>query len=142
MFKKYKENLMNRIARHCETMYTPINSYDMVLGKLLFNSKCHLNSVQAVKENKAKEVYFCVCVAKEDKDVIVHFINKDNDDKYVDNTLGWCYEAYNYYIVRKIEYYEYNRISDILNNMKKELVFKHSNKIMRSLAKIYWNDYV
>jgi hypothetical protein len=142
MFNKYKEKVINRIIRHCMTTYTPIDLDDMVLGDLLFNRKCHLNAVQRVKENKAKEVYLCVCIARESNDVIVHFINKNEDDKYVDNTLGWCYKAYTYYIVRKIEENEYNNISDILANMKKELVFKHSNKIMRKLAQIDYDNYV
>lgn len=142
MFNKYKRKVMNRIIRHCMTTYTPIDLDDMILGDLLFNRKCHLNAVQRVKENKAKEVYLCVCIARESNDVIVHFINKNEDDKYTDNTLGWCYKAYNYYIVRKIEEHEYNNISDILVDMKKELVFKHSNKIMRKLAKIDHDDYV
>lgn len=142
MFNKYKEKVINRIVRHCKTIYTPIDSEDMILGDLLFNRKCHLNAVQRVKEGKAEEVYLCVCIAKENNDTIVHFINKDKDGKYVDNTLGWCYKAYTYYIVRKIEEYEYNSVSDILGDMKKELVFKHSNKVMRRLAKIDYDNYI
>lgn len=140
--KKYREEVINRIARYCRISYNPIEFKDMVLGDLLFNSKCHLNAVQRVKENKAKEVYLCVCIDKNNNDTIVHFINKDNDNKYVDNTLGWCYKDYDYYIIRKIKRYEYDNISNILIDTKKELVFKHSNKIMRKLTKIDYNNYI
>lgn len=139
--KKYKEKIAIRIVNHCRTMYEPLSHEDMVLGRIVYNARCHLNAVQAVKEGKAKDVYMCICTDK-DSDSFVHFINKDNDGKYVDNTLGWQYEELFYYVVRKIHPTEYPNIGDILMGMKRELVFKHSNSFMRKLFKIKYSDIV
>ena len=142
MFSKYREKVIMRIIRHSKTLYTLIDESFMTLGLLTYNRRCHLNAVQAVLEERAKEVYLCVCINKQNNDTIVHFINKNNNDEFVDNTLGWRYKEYDYYIVRKINSCEYDNIENILEGMKKELVFNHSNKIMRKLSKIYWDNFI
>jgi hypothetical protein len=104
---KYRKKIKKRIDKYCETNYEKISKENMIMGKGLFNQRCQLNAVQQVKENNANEVYMVLC-SNEATYPFVHFINK-NDDKYIDNTLGWELDVYDYYIIRKIDETEYKK---------------------------------
>lgn len=125
----YKKKVMQTISNYCESNYNIINKNDMILGTLLMNRKCHFNSVQVVKEGKCKKVYLCIAINK--NDVFVHFINQNFDDKYLDNTLGWTYDNYTYYIIREVNENEYSVIESLLIETKKNLVYLHSNWFLR-----------
>ncbi|MDM0660014.1 hypothetical protein QTH47_12890 [Clostridium perfringens] len=137
---KYKEKVINRIIRHCMVYYEPIDKKNMKMGEMPYNRRCHLNAVQNVKEGKAKSVHLCVCI--DGNDVIVHFINRDKEGYFVDNTLGWGYKNLDYYRIRRIDPIEYDDISKILDSTKEELVFEHSNSIMRKLTNIDFNNFI
>lgn len=138
---KYKEKVIDRIIRYCIASYKPINKSNMKMGGMPYNRRCHLNAVQYIRENKAISVYLCVCISDKN-DVIVHFINKDKDGYFIDNTLGWCYEDLDYFLIREVDPSEYDNIDKILEYTKEELVFKHSNSIMRKLTRIDFNNFI
>lgn len=82
----------------------------------LVNQRCHLNAYnQAVRlqdtYKKDCEIVVCLCVAKDDDNVFVHFINREVETgEYFDVTLGaYGYERFLYYKVASIEFDEYSR---------------------------------
>lgn len=129
----YKDNLIDKINTYVKTNYKRINSNDMILGDSYYNRRCHLNAVQYVKQDKAKEVYLCVYI--DNGQPIVHFINK-KDDKYIDNTLGWLYEQMEYYIVKQVNETEYNDIWELLKVTKESLTNLHTNSFTRLIFRI------
>lgn len=137
--QSYKDKVIKKIIEHVTANYTKINKSDMQLGNIIYNYRCHLNSVQCVKEGKADEVYLCVYI--ENNWPIVHFINK-NGDKFIDNTLGWTYENIDYYIIRKVSKEEYDSITDILVNTQRTLTRLYTNAFTRWIFGIKLNNFV
>lgn len=127
----FKNKIYKRILNYCDSNYTELSKEDMIMGNGIFNHRCHLNAVQEVKIGNADEIYLCVTFINGES--FIHFINK-KDNKYIDNTLGWQYENYEYCIIRKIEDCEYNRINSILNNTKKHLFYSCTNWFERLLS--------
>ena len=133
-----REKIIKNIYDYVVSNYTKINEKDMKMGQLLFNRRCHLNSVQNVYENKSDDVFLCVTVTKEDhNDLIVHCINK-KDDYYIDNTYGWYSCKYDYYLIKKVAKNEYEDIDNILLSTKKMLFNINSNSF---LATKYFVDH-
>ena len=130
---KYKEKVIKRIIEHIKANYQRIDKDQMKIGDSFYNYMCHMNAVQYIKNGKADEIYLCVYI--ENNWPIVHFINKQ-DDKYIDNTLGWRYEQLEYYIIKKVSEDEYNSIEDLLSNTQKSLVESNSNVIARKIFRI------
>lgn len=139
--KSYKDKVLDRIKDQCKILYDKVDKSQMVMGDMNYNFRCHLNSVQYVKEGKAKDSYLCVSIDDSDF-VCVHFINKNNDGKFVDNTWGWLYEQADYYIVRKVNESEYNDIWNLLDKMKKNLVFNNSNSFLRKIHRIDYKEII
>lgn len=139
---KYKDKLRTKITEHCISTYDLIDKEQMKLGNLLYNSKCHLNSVQQIKRNQASEIYLCICTEKDNTYLVVHFINKDNEGFYIDNTLGWRYEQLNYYIIRKVNKYEYDTIWDVLTKAKKMLVNLYTSSFTRFVFNIKYDEFI
>lgn len=67
----------------------------------------------------------------------MHFINKNSDEKFVDNTWGWTYEFYDYYFLRELYESEYNNISDLLNDVRKIIYDINCNFIEKLIYKDY-----
>lgn len=132
--KKYKKKIVKGIEEFIISNYEKV---DLIMGEGLFNNRCHHNSVQAVKEGWADEVYLCLCVSKEYYP-IVHVINK-TQGVFVDNTLGYRFSEYDYYIVREIREDEFYRVDNILGDKKRELIKLFSNPIACKLLNI--NEY-
>lgn len=107
----------------------------MKIGNGLFNHKCHLNAVQEVKKGNMEEVYSCICFS-ESSFPVVHFINKDKEGYFIDNTLGWQYKNFNYYIINKIDESQFNNIDKVLMDLKKMLLYNCSNSFINKLFKI------
>ena len=137
-----KDKILNRIRNYVETNYKKIDENMLVLGDLTYNYKCHLNSVQKVKEGKAIKVYSCVAINKFSKDVIVHFVNQLKNGKYQDNTWGWTYDEYDYYIVKEIIPEEQGKIGKQLSELKEFLVNNNSNKFERFIGGIKAEDLI
>jgi len=134
-----KQDLFNKIRQHVITNYQKINSSDMILGEAYYNRRCHLNSVQKVKEGFATKVFLCFAIDREDNSQCVHFINQTNDGKYVDNTWGWLYEQSDYYLIREIDSSEYSKIWDILENAKKSLFNAYATCFDKYILRIKYN---
>lgn len=132
MIEKYRKKVKQRIEDYCRTNYEKLSKDQLVLGKGIFNHRCQHNAVQQVKEGNASEVYSCVCLNRKFFPV-VHFINKNKDGKFVDNTLGYQFELYDYYIIRKIEESEFDDMDNMLTTIKESLLFTHSDRLRSKL---------
>lgn len=134
MKKRYTNSILSKIYDYAVANYRKMDGDNFVLGELPYNYKCHLNAVQKVKEGKATKVILCVAIDKNDyKRIVVHFINQLKNGKYQDNTWGWVYEDYNYYMVKEVDSTEFNRIGDLLNGLRDTLINHNSNRILRKL---------
>ena len=133
------QNVLNKIRQHVITNYKKINPEDMVLGEAFYNQRCHLNSVQKVKEGKATKVFLCFAIDRKDNSQCVHFINQTEDGKYADNTWGWLCEQSDYYLIREIDESEYDNIWDILQNTKKSLFNTYATWFDKYILRIKYN---
>jgi hypothetical protein len=113
-----------------------LNHKDFILGDILYNNRCHLNSVQKVKMGKASKIYLCYVIDKDNEHSMVHFINQLENGKYQDNTLGWIYQTYNYYVIKEVNETEYDTIWNVLTNTKEDLLAHNSNWFDRNILKI------
>lgn len=136
---KYKEKLYEKIKTHCKVSYEKLNVDDFELGEIPYNHRCHLNSVQKIKENKAAEIYLCVAWDNDFPNPVIHFINKLENGKYQDNTWGWIYEQSQYYIIRKVNTSEYDKIWELLTDAKKHIFNSNSSQFMNWIHKIDHN---
>lgn len=134
MIKKYKKKIQERIKTYCESTYERIPKREMAMGKGLFNNRCQLNAVQAIEEGLSTHVYSVVAIGGDS--VIVHYINRDKNGDYVDNTLGFEYDKYDYYIIKQIKRSEYDSMDNKLMQSKKMLLNLHSNGFLRWLFRI------
>jgi len=131
-----KQDIFLRIRKYAITNYTKLNTDNFVLGEAPFNRRCHLNSVQKIKEDKAKKVFLCFAIDNDDNSQCVHFINQLEDGKYQDNTWGWRYDQNEYYIIKEVEQSEYKDIWNLLNDTKEMLLNLNSNWLERLLFRI------
>lgn len=129
----YLDRLTNKVYNHVLTNYEKVDNDNFKLGEINYTYRCHLNAVQKAYEHK-HEVYLCIAIHKYDKipKPIIHFINKQ-DNKYIDNTWGWLYEEYNYYIIRKVDVTEYCTISELLSVTRDSLLDLYSNSRIRKI---------
>jgi hypothetical protein len=131
-----RQDVFKRIRTYVTSNYQKLDTKDFVLGDAPFNRRCHLNSVQKVKEGKAKKVFSCFAIDTDDNSQCVHFINQLEDGKYQDNTWGWLYEKSEYYIIKEVDSIEQNKIWDVLSDTKKMLLNLNSNWLERFIFKI------
>jgi hypothetical protein len=135
--EKYTKSIKKRIYNYTVANYKKIDNSNFTMGEIPYNEKCHYNSVQKVKEGKATKVYACIAIDKSDwKSIIIHFINQLEDGKYQDNTWGWLYVDYNYYIVKEVDESEYSQIWDVLSSIRNSLIKSNSNRFLRKLLRI------
>lgn len=131
MNKKYKNRIINRIKLYCKSTYELIPTENMKLGDGIFNNRCQMNSVQKVKEGNAEEVY--AVLALNTDDVIVHFINLDNEGHYIDNTLGFKFTEYEYYLIKKVDISDHHKMDTVLMDLKRNLLNLHSNNLINKV---------
>jgi len=132
---KYKDKLITKISNHTKSQYELIDKKDMRMGIGLFNRACHRNSVQKIKEGASESVWAVIAINSYGFP-IVHFINKDSDGKFVDNTLGWEYEYLDYYIVDKVKECDFENIAQLLLDIKDDLISKCGNKFFNKILNI------
>lgn len=98
------------------------SNYQMVEvnpGQCRYNYQCHSNSVHEATVLGHKEI--ALVVYFEGNEPTVHFINVDNEGKFVDNTLGvWC-EKTEMYLIRKISKMEFYDVYMIHNSFRMHL---------------------
>ena len=133
----YKKRVLDKINNFAILNYKQIhyNSGHMIMGEGIFNNRCQLNAVQSVKEGKSDKVILCICIDDNSNDPSIHFINM-KDNKYIDNTLGYFYRNYTYYIIREVESNEYKDINKLLTKTKELYVNMFTNKFTRWLFNI------
>lgn len=93
-----------------------------------------------MKEGKAIKVYSCYCISKDGSDQCAHFINQLNDGSYQDNTWGWRYEQYEYYIIKEINSEEQEHVWDSLIQLKEMLLLANSNCVERFFYQVGIKD--
>jgi hypothetical protein len=121
-----KEYVLPKIVKDIQINYTMIPKKKMKMGSGIWNQRCHNNAVQQSLKDKS-EVYLCYILTTDNTLPIVHFINKKRD-KFYDTTLGYQYNSYKYYIVRKVEKSEYDNIGNLLIDTKRFMVYRHISK--------------
>jgi hypothetical protein len=137
MKKKYIKLIKARIYHFVISNYKKIDSDKFVLGDMNYSYKCHFNSVQKIKEGKAIKVYSCITIDKSDwKQIAIHFINQLEDGTYQDNTWGWLYSTYNYYLIKEVDKSEQDDIWDVLESIRKNLIESNSSKFIRKVLNI------
>lgn len=130
----YKNKILDRIKEKVVIDYELLDKHNFVLGDAYYNYMCHLNSVQYVENGSMKSVILCICI--KDDEPFIHFINKDKDGHYVDNTLGWQYKDIKYYKVRELTKDEMYNIEQVFTNIRKQLIDENSNKFLRKILLI------
>ena len=135
-----RDDVFLRIRTYIKSNYQLLDNDDFVLGEAPFNSRCHINSVQKIKEGKATKVLLCFAIDKTNNSQCIHFINQLKDGKYQDNTWGWVYETTEYYLIRETSKTEQQKIWDVLQDTKKSLLYLHSNWLERFLFRIKFDD--
>lgn len=128
----YKLKVYDKIKEYVKMTYPIIDYENMKMGKGLFNNRCHSNAVQNYYEHEDR-VFLCMAMSEDYNNPIVHFINKTEEGFFVDNTLGYEYKKYEYYIIREIKKSEFNNICDILYDTKDYFLDKFSNKFIRKI---------
>jgi hypothetical protein len=135
--KKYIKAVKSKIYDYVVMNYKLMDESKFVLGEIPYNYKCHLNSIQKVKEGKAKKVIACVTVEKSTwENIIVHFINELDDGTCQDNTWGWTYKDQNYYFVKELSADEFDNIDNLLGYLQACLLRSNSSWITRKLFRI------
>jgi hypothetical protein len=135
--KRYIKSIKSRIYDYVVANYPMIEKDKFVLGEISYTYKCHLNSVQKVKESKASKVIACIAIEKGKwENIIVHFINQLEDGRYQDNTWGWLYKGWDYYMVKEINPNEFDNIDNMLGYIQSTLLKGNSNTIMRKLFRV------
>lgn len=130
-----KEKILERILNYVTVNYNKLDKSDFVIGEIPYNFRCHLNSVQKVKEGKAAKVFLCIAIQKSDSTIIVHFINQLDDGKYIDHTWGWIHEFYDYYIIKEVVESEFSTIGKVLESAKYALINGNSNWLERKISR-------
>jgi hypothetical protein len=137
MKEKYTKLIKERVYNYALANYKKIDTDKFILGDIPYNQQCHYNSVQKVKEGKAAKVYACIAIDKSDwKAIIIHFINQLDDGIYQDNTWGWLYSSYDYYLIKEVDKSEYDDIWNLLDSIRKNLINSNSNGLLRKLLRI------
>jgi hypothetical protein len=135
--EKYTKAIKKRIYNYVTSSLKKIDNGKFILGDMNYSYKCHYNAVQKIKENKAAKVYACIAVDKNDwKSIIIHFINQLEDGTYQDNTWGWLYNSYDYYLIKEVDKSEHDDIWNLLDGIRKNLTESNSNKLLRILLKV------
>lgn len=135
-----KSDVFQRIRTYIKSNYQLLDIKNFVLGEAPFNRRCHINSVQKVKEGKATKVFLCFAIDKDNNSQCIHFINQLEDGKYQDNTWGWVYENTEYYLIREVNKIEQQKVWNVLSDTKKSLLYLHSNWLERFIFRIKPDD--
>lgn len=92
-----KEKLQARLVDYIRSRYTQVEVKPMA-G--IYNYKCFYNAVEFSRKQKIRcDVYECIYI---DGGVpILHYVNFKNG-VYLETTLGYLCERYEYYILRRI----------------------------------------
>jgi hypothetical protein len=137
MKQKYIKSIKKKIYNFVAANYKKIDNDKFILGDMNYTFKCHYNAVQKVKESKAVKVFACIAIDKSDwKLITIHFINQLEDGTYQDNTWGWLYNSYDYYLIKEIDKSEQDDIWNVFDSIRRSLVESNSNKLLYKVLRI------
>jgi len=114
-------NLLNKKAKEIikEIVIKNYSKIKVNSGICRYNFKCHHNAVHDAINDKQDKIAMCFYI---DNDYpIIHFINIDENGKYIDNTLGNWSSIYDYYLIKYIEKDKFFQVNDIFSEYRKEL---------------------
>ena len=92
---------------------------EVISGECRYNYRCQMNAVHEAINRKDSEIAMCMYI--EGNHPIIHFINVDEDGKFIDNTLGNWSSIYDYYLIRKIEKKDFFNVNNIFTEFRREL---------------------
>jgi hypothetical protein len=102
----------------CNHIIAKYEKIEVKAGKLLFNFRCHNNSVHFAKRKGDKKLAMVVYISEGYP--IVHFINY-RKGVFIDNTLGEWTNRYDYYFVKWIKSEDMWNVFTIFDAFKEEL---------------------
>jgi hypothetical protein len=128
--KWYERRYERRVADYCRVHFQRLEHNDetFILGQGSFARKCHMVSIQAVKEGRARSVW--LVLAWDNGSPFIHFLNKNGDGKWMDNSVGWEHKTYGYYLIREIVESEYEDIGNVLRSAQRFFQETFSNGFM------------
>jgi hypothetical protein len=81
-----KQSVFQNIRTYIKSNHQLLDNRNFILGEAPFNRRCHINSVQKIKEGKADKVILCFTIDKDNDSQCIHFINQLENGKFQDNT--------------------------------------------------------
>ena len=113
--------ILNNQARAWIKKYTEENYNKIVVfsGKLLWNYQCHRNCVHTAIEESSDKI--AVCIYFDGNFPIIHFLNIDKNNNFVDNTVGHWSSQYPYYFLKYIESKDFFNVDNIFGDIRKEI---------------------
>ena len=136
---KYKRKIYDKIIEYCKINYEEISYPNNIKkGIGMFNCRCQHNAIQQIYDGKMDKAYLCICVDDNSNEPFIHFINKKGE-YYIDNTLGYMYKDYTYYIIREVKHKDFRNMDKLLIDSKELYVNMFSNYMLRKLFKITKN---
>ena len=88
-------------------------------GVCRYNFRCQYNSVHDALNDNHERIVMCFYI--DGNHPIIHFLNIDDNNNYIDNTLGRWSETYDYYLIRIIEKIDFFSVDEIFEAYRKEL---------------------
>ena len=102
-------------------IFSSYEKIEVSSGQLRFNYKCHFNAVHDAVNNVDSRIAMCVVVRKNTKMPIIHFINVDENNNFIDNTFGYWSFEYTYYFIRFLDKSEFVNIDKIFGDFRRDI---------------------
>lgn len=120
----FNMNLFNEKAKELvkNMVIATMPKINVKAGLCRYNFRCHLNSVHDALNDEQDKIAMCFYL--DDGFPIIHFLNIDNENNYIDNTFGRWSETFDYYLIRTIEKESFFSINDIFRAYRKEIKSK------------------
>lgn len=122
LLKKTRERIRDRfnirlkqwLTVHCQL----VTGKEILMGIAPINYKCYYNTVQKVKEGADLEVWACIYWDNDTNNAyVLHFLNRDKDGNFIENTLGYLKDENSYYILRQFREPEFDHVAGYFSNM-------------------------
>lgn len=87
----------------------------------LFNFRCHENCVQYVRDRPEESLRVVEVVYLDSGEPVLHYLVQDMEtEEYLEVTLGWLAELYEFYLIRPIHPDDYNYIHSEFQRSQKD----------------------
>lgn len=130
-----KGRLEKKIRDYCDKKYSrKIEIYHDPSVQPLINNRCQMNAIARVQNGQAVAVVECLIIHK--NSATLHYINIDDQGRYVDVTLGWEYSGADYRLIRIMRDFNGGWSSDHLDREKLRI----AKEAIGMLHKLYDTD--